>query len=420
MKQVGARRVWTLEEVGRAIARRFEDIPQRWVEADVRGIRRRGDQVYFSLVDGVSIDAQMKAAVFDRLAPAPDEGARVHAFGQVEYGLRRNQVRFRVARMEPAGEGLLLARIAELRARLSREGLLADQRGRRRVPLLPRRIGLVTSRDGEAQRDFLVNATARFPNIDILLAHTPVQGDAAPDAIAGAIGAVGAQDGVDVIVVTRGGGSLEDLMAFNSEVVCRAVARSPVPVVSAVGHERDVTLCDEVADVRVSTPTAAAMAVVPDLAALQTRLEDAEQILSRQLARVARQSEAALEATGARLGRSLGAAGIEAGRRLGECDARSRRAVGAVLAAAGPRLELRERDLERAALALADRAGRRVERAAEILAVLDPGRTVSRGYAIVRAVDGSVVGGVDGAPAGAELHIRLRDGEIGAVSGGAR
>ena len=164
----------------------------------------------------------------------------------------------------------MLAQIEAIKATLAAEGLLADAR-KRALPLVPRRIGLITSAVGAARHDVLNNIWARFP-ADVVLADVPVQGAAAPRAIVRALDALNAIPEVEVIIIARGGGPLEDLMAFNDEQLCRAVAASRVPVVSAVGHEKDVTVCDLVADRRVSTPTGAAEAVVPDRAALDARL----------------------------------------------------------------------------------------------------------------------------------------------------
>ncbi len=418
MKQIGSRRVWSLGDVSRAIAARFEGIDQVWVEADVRGIRTGGSRTWFNLVDDAhSIDASMTSVVFDRLAPAPEEGGRVHALGMVEFASRQTRIGFRVARLEPAGEGLLLARIAALRARLHSEGVLTAQRGARPVPRLPVRIGLVTSRDGQARHDFLVNAVARFPDVDVLVAHAPVQGDAAAAAIAAAVTRVASAEGVQVVVVTRGGGSLEDLMAFNSEAVCRAVIACPVPVVSAIGHEGDRSLCDEVADLRVSTPTAAAVAVVPDRTSLDAGLARAEDAMAKAMDRARRDAGASLDAAGARLGRALGALGRDAHRRLAEVDARARRALDARVAAAPPRVEAAERELARTIRGHLERAEGRVTRSDELLHLLGPERTVQRGYAIVRREDGAVVADRAAAPAGTRLRIALRDGELPAVAG---
>jgi exodeoxyribonuclease VII large subunit len=202
-----------------------------------------------------------------------------------------------------------------------------------------------------------------------------------------------------VIVIARGGGSLEDLMAFNSEVVCRAVAEARVPVVSAVGHERDVTLCDLVADVRVATPTAAAAAVVPSMEALETRLADAAPALAR-----------ALRAAGA-LGRD----------RVERLAPRLGTALGRVAARVPGELEARAERMSRAARGRGERAAAGVERAEGLLALLSPARTVARGYAIVRdAEDGRVLGSAAAIGAGRAIEVELRDGRVPARTVGAR
>ncbi len=284
MKQVGGRTVWTVAELTKAIWRRFEDVPSVWIEAEISNLARRGQQVYFTLLehgdDPHLVDASMSAVVYDRLPGHPDNGTLVHAYGRVEFWRQRSQVRFRVERLELTGDGLLLARIDELRRRLGAEGLTADER-KRPIPLLPRRIGLVTSGEGAARADFLTNVAKRFPAANVLVVRSLVQGEGAPAEIVRAIGYLDRQPDVDVIVLARGGGPLEDLMAFNSEVVCRAVAASATPIVSAVGHETDITVCDLVADLRVSTPTKAAEAVVPDAAELRGLLDRGELGMSR-------------------------------------------------------------------------------------------------------------------------------------------
>ncbi len=320
----------------------------------------------------------------------------------------------RVEVLELAGEGLLKARIDELRRRLAAEGLLrAGQE--RPLPLLPRRVALVTSAVGAARDDFLRNAWARFPELDVLAVHTPVQGEAAPGLIARAIRGAGALPGVDVVVVTRGGGSLEDLMAFNSEPVCRAVAACPVPVVSAVGHERDLTLCDEVADVRVSTPTGAAVAVVPSREALVVRLSDAGDAMARAVGRTEAEARAALARAEGALGRGLGATARGARGRLSSARERlapaARRALGECERRAGER----EGRAARATVRCAERASDRIDRASALLRSLSPRRTLARGYAIVREREsGNVV--VDAATLGVRrrIEIELRDGRVAA------
>jgi exodeoxyribonuclease VII large subunit len=397
VKVVGDRRVFSVEDVTARLARMFEDLRSFWVEAEIQDLRPARSSMRFTLRGDHVLDASMNAIVFERLPHRPADGTLVQAYGRIEFWSRRSSVSMRVERLELAGEGLLRARVEELRARLEAEGLM-DPARKRRPPLLPRRIGLVTSSDGAARDDVLTTLDARFP-ADVLLVGVPVQGDAAPGLIARALRHLSAREEVDVIVIARGGGSLEDLMAFNSEVVCRAVAEARVPVVSAVGHERDVTLCDLVADVRVATPTAAAAAVVPSMEALETRLADAAPALER-----------ALRAAGA-LGRD----------RVERLAPRLRTAFGRVAARAPGELEARAERMGRAARGRAERAAAGVERAEGLLALLSPARTVARGYAIVRdAEDGRVLGSAAAIGAGRAIEVELRDGRVPARTVGAR
>jgi exodeoxyribonuclease VII large subunit len=416
VKTVGGRSVWSLSEVTGAIWRRFEDIPPVWVEAEVQNLRSTGGQTYFTLAGGDLMDASMNRIVFDRLPAKPTEGTLVQAYGRVEFWRARSLVRMRVERMELAGEGLLRAQVEELRRRLGAEGLLEAAR-KRALPMLPRRIGLVTSGQGAAKEDFLRALWARFP-ADVLLVEVPVQGESAPAAVVRAIRHLDARADVDVIVVARGGGSLEDLMAFNSEAVCRAVAATATPIVSAVGHERDVTLCDEVADVRVSTPTAAAQAVAPDAAELERGLRGAEETLARVLMRVRRVAGERLALRTAALGRALRARGARSADRVDAAGRRLAPALARVVGRAPERLAGAEAALTRATLARAAGAGERVARSAALLALLSPERTVARGYAIVRdaATDG-VIGAAAAAEPGQALSIQLRDGRLPAVVG---
>ena len=320
----------------------------------------------------------------------------------------------RVERLELAGEGLLRAQVEELRRRLEAQGLL-DPGRRRPIPLLPRRVGLVTSPDGAARDDFLTNAFARFPRADVLVVGVPVQGEAAPASIVRALAHLDAREDVDVIVVARGGGSLEDLMAFNSEAVCQAVASATTPVVSAVGHERDVTLCDQVADLRVSTPSAAAAAVLPSLEALEVRLTDHGAALRRGLGRERARAAEALGRRSSDLARALRGRGSLARDRVDRLGPRLGPALARVAAGAAADLEGSGAGLRRAATARVQVAAGRVERAEALLALLSPRRTVARGYAIVRAgADGRVIASAAGVAPGDALSIEMRDGLLGA------
>ena len=254
----------------------------------------------------------------------------------------------------------------------------------------------------------------------MVLVSAPVQGDAAPGLVARAIRHLDARPDVDVIVVARGGGSLEDLMAFNSEVVCRAVGAATTPIVSAVGHERDVTLCDLVADVRVLTPTAAAAAVVPSLEALETRLGDASEAIRRGLSRARVEAAVALRRRERDLVRALRASGT----RWVVTAWRGWRPVSTPRWRAPPRVPRRWwTPAPWPCGGRWRRAGRwpagRVERASALLALLSPERTVARGYAIVRdGVDGAVIGSAAAIETGQDLSIRLRDGVVAARAEG--
>ncbi|MGD9694963.1 MAG: exodeoxyribonuclease VII large subunit [Thermoleophilia bacterium] len=418
MKVVGTRRVFSVEEVGARLAAMFDGLRSFWVEAEIQEVRPARGQVYFTLRGENAIDAHMNRIVFDRLAATPADGDLVQAYGRIEFWSKRSQVRMRVERLEPAGDGLLRARIAELRARLAAEGLL-DPARRRPVPLLPRRVGLVTSAVGAARDDFLRNAWARFPAADILLVDVPVQGDDAPRLIARAVRHLDAVRDVDVIVVARGGGSLEDLMAFNSEPACRAVAAAATPVVSAVGHERDVTLCDEVADLRVSTPTAAAEAVLPSMEALRVRLADAQGASVRGLLRARAAAERETARRAADLVRALRGRGAVAGDRVERLAPRLGAALARRAARAPGELDAAGAALARAGAGRVAESARRVERAEALLGLLSPRATVARGYAIVReAATDAVVADAGAVAPGAALSIEMRDGRLPARARG--
>ncbi len=414
MRLVGDRRVFSVEDVTGRLSGMFEGLKSFWVEAEVQDLRPARTQMRFTLRGEHVLDASMNGIVFDRLAHRPANGTMVQAYGRIEFWRQRGQISMRVEKLELAGDGLLRARVDELRARLEAEGLLAPAR-KRRPPMLPRRVGLVTSPDGAARDDVLTTLWARFPGADVVLVSVPVQGDAAPGLIVRALRHLDAHPDVEVIVVARGGGSLEDLMAFNSEPVCRAVAGSATPVVSAVGHERDVTLCDLVADVRVSTPTAAAAVIVPSLEAVEARLADASLAIRRGLERAGAAAGRAVERRGEALVRALRASGALGRDRV---DRLAPRLTGALLragAGAPAGLEARASALRRAAAAREQAASGRVERAAGLLALLSPERTVARGYAIVRdAEDGAVIASAAGVAPGRAIVIGMKDGRIAA------
>jgi len=261
------KRIFTVSELTLLVRDRLEErFPDVWVEGEISNLRTPSSgHLYFTLKDQQS---QLRAVLFkagaQRLRFALREGLQVIVRGRLTVYEPRGEYQVVLDYVEPKGIGALQIALEQLKEKLALEGLF-DQSRKRPLPFLPRRVGLVTSLSGAAIRDILAVLTRRCPSMGLLIAPVPVQGETAAPLIAGAIRALSASGKVDVMIVGRGGGSLEDLWCFNEEVVVRAIAGSAVPVVSAVGHEIDYTLADLAADYRAPTPSAAAEAVVPVL-----------------------------------------------------------------------------------------------------------------------------------------------------------
>src|SRR5439155_8207537 len=261
--------------------------------------------VFFTLKDpesGACLAVQMPRGQFDALRLELADGERVHVYGRPGFFEQRGEFRLRALTIERFGLGAHLAALERLKEKLAAEGLFAPER-KRPLPFLPRKIGLVTGNDAAAKRDVITAITARFPPACVVVAETLVQGPRAAAGIVAALDRVCAE-GSDVVILARGGGSFEDLLPFSDERVVRAVAGCAVPVVSAVGHEQDTPLCDLAADVRASTPTAAARLVVPDLVQLRERLERTRDLLHRNARRAADRSRQRLETDRERLQRA--------------------------------------------------------------------------------------------------------------------
>jgi exodeoxyribonuclease VII large subunit len=258
------RRVFTVSELTAAVRELLEsEFPEIWVEGEISNGRVwNTGHLYFTLKDG---SAQIKAVMFRSalryLRFKPEDGLHVVARGRLSVYDPKGEYQLVCEHMEPHGLGALQLAFDQLKKRLQAEGLF-DAARKRPLPALPAKIGLVTSLDGAALRDIIKVLRRRYPNAHLVIRPTRVQGEGAATDIARGLAAIGRVPGVDVIIVGRGGGSIEDLWAFNDEAVARAIARAPVPVVSAVGHEVDVTIADFVADVRAPTPSAAAEMVV--------------------------------------------------------------------------------------------------------------------------------------------------------------
>lgn len=257
--------IYTVAEITKYIRMIVEDsFPGVWVEGEISNfIRHSSGHMYFSMRDASAV---LKCAMFKRanekLKFLPKDGMKVICFGSVGVYEARGDYQLIVEEIEPKGIGALQLQFQQLKEKLKKEGLF-DEAHKVPIPYLPTKIGIVTSPTGAAIRDILNIARRRFSNVEIIINPVKVQGETAKDEIAGAIREFNALANIDVMIVTRGGGSLEDLWSFNEEIVARAIYDSEIPVISAVGHEIDYTISDFVADFRAPTPSAAAELVIP-------------------------------------------------------------------------------------------------------------------------------------------------------------
>jgi exodeoxyribonuclease VII large subunit len=391
----GDRRVYAVGSFNRGVADWLARLPSVWVEGEVTELRRQEawQSVFFTLkdpADGACLGVTMLRGRFDALRLDLADGERVHVLGRPELFEARGDFRLRALSIERFGLGEHLARLEALKRKLAAEGLFAAER-KRALPRVPRRIGLVTGNDAAAKRDVLTTISTRFPAARVLVAETYVQGPRAAGAVVDALARLSAAEGVDVVVVARGGGSFEDLLPFSDERLVRAIAACPVPVVSAVGHEQDTPLCDLAADVRASTPTAAAKLVVPDAAELEQRLDSS-------LAALARCARRRVE--GAR-------------ERLASDRERLQRAPGRGVERARHRLETAHGRLERAPSLALERRRAALDGVAGRLRTLSPHATLDRGYAIVRGADG-ILRSSAGVSPGARIDVELAEGALGA------
>nr|WP_245677975.1 exodeoxyribonuclease VII large subunit [Nocardia acidivorans] len=377
-----------------------------WVDGQITQINLRpGTRTAFLVLRDTAADMSLTVTCDPDLlrnSPVPlQEGSRVVVYGKLSFFTARGTVSLRVTEIRPVGIGELLARIARLRALLEAEGLF-DPRLKRPIPFLPNRIGLITGRASAAEHDVVTVATQRWPAVRFDIRNTAVQGPTAVPQILEALAALDADPRIDVIVLARGGGSVEDLLPFSDETLCRAIVSAKTPIVSAIGHEPDNPLSDYVADLRAATPTDAAKRIVPDAAA--------EAALLRELqARAA----AALRGWVDRESRALQ-------------QLRSR----PVLADPLRLLDQRHDEVERfrtaarrainQSLSTESTATRHLR---EKLSALGPAATLARGYAVVQKVIGKereVVRSIDDAPAGSQLRIRVADGALTAAALGSQ
>ncbi len=366
-----------------------------WVEGQLIEIKRRSGAVtkFLTMRDTlaeVSVTISTSQAVLDAAGPLT-EGTVVAAWVKPTVWSKSGSLTFECRELRPSGEGRLLAAIEQRKRMLQAEGLF-DPARKRRLPFLPRRVGLVTGAQSAAERDVVENIARRWPAAVVETRHSLVQGPAAVEQLIDAIRSLDAHPEVDVIIVARGGGSLEDLLPFSDEALARAVFACRTPVVSAIGHETDTPILDLVADVRASTPTDAAKRVVPDAAA-------EAQLVASALGRVRAAITGRLDAESRRL-----------------AELRSRpvlREPSAVLVGHAERLQQAEERLSRAIDARLREEQQGLRHAIERVRALSPQATLQRGYAILTDADDRTIDRVGATGTGAELTARLADGRLG-------
>jgi len=424
--------VFSVSELNRTARQLLEEsFPLLWVRGEISNFRPyESGHWYFSLKDE---QAQVRCVMFRHknqlLDWAPKEGMQVEARALVSLYEARGEFQLNVEFLRRAGLGALYEAFERLKARLGKEGLFAPER-KRPLPAFPRAIGIVTSPQAAALRDVLTTLARRMPSISLIVYPAPVQGEGAAEKIADALRRAGERDEVDVLILCRGGGSIEDLWAFNEEAVARAVAASPIPVVAGVGHETDITIADFVADLRAPTPTGAAELASPNRADLLQQIESLKARAARALNRGIEARMQHLDVLSRRL--------VHPGERLANqarhLDHLARRLRGAwqrshgerawrLRAAAGQLWTSRPApsDLAARPRALAERlalAGRRLgEDGARALARLEahllhlnPRGVLSRGYAIVSTADGRVIRDSGETEVGDELRLTLARG----------
>jgi exodeoxyribonuclease VII large subunit len=391
---------WTVSSLTRHIQDLLESdtaLQDVWLTGEISNFTRSAaGHLYFTLKDAdAALSCVMWRTAAERLAWQPKQGTAALAHGRISVYPAQGRHQLYVDRLQPAGLGDLHARFEELRDRLRAEGLFDAER-KRPLPPFPRVLGIVTSLQAAALRDVLNVLRRRYPLVRVLLAPTLVQGDQAPPQIVAALRALDLHDDIDLILVVRGGGSLEELWAFNDERVARAIAACRHPVVSGVGHETDLTIADFVADLRAPTPSAAAELSVPDQAELRERIGVGAGRLAGSMERRLSQARQAVEQQQQALRRFSPQARVDAYRQqVDDLSQRSGRALAHTLA-------LRHAGL----VGLQAR-----------LAALSPLATLERGYAIVRKEDtGAVVRSVGQVSTGEGLTIRVADGEFDAVT----
>lgn len=388
---------WPLQLLSQKLKSHIEKAPPAWVEAQVIELNKRANVNYLTLRDidaEVSLSVTVWGSVLGRLEAPLERGSRVVAQLKPDFWLKTGRLSMQGQDIRPVGLGDLLARIEQLRQALAAEGLF-DPRHKKPLPLLPHRIGLITGRNSDAMKDVLRNASLRWPAVEFEVREVPVQGVNAVSAVIAALAELDADPAVDVIVIARGGGSLEDLLPFSHETLVRAVSAAHTPVVSAIGHEADRPLLDEVADLRASTPTDAAKRIVPDVSDELRRINQARTQLNRRI-------EGLLERESERL-----------------AYLRTRPVLANPMVMITSKYDDVTSLRSRALTAVRSQVSRHHDQLAHLRAqvrALSPQKTLDRGYAVVQLEDRTIVRSPAQLSPGTSLKIRVAGGDFTATS----
>lgn len=387
---------WPVSTLSDKIKGWIDRLGTAWVEGEITQWGVSGGNVYGKLKDlnvDVTVGFTIWSSVKSKLPDDLKQGDRVVALLKPNYWVKGGTLSMQVFDMRHVGIGDLLERLEKLRQKLKSEGLFDADR-KKHLPFLPHRIGLVTGKDSDAEKDVLRNAQLRWPSVEFRVEHAAVQGDRAVGEVIAALGKLDADPTVDVIIIARGGGDFQNLLVFSDEALLRAAAACHTPLVSAIGHEADRPLLDDIADLRASTPTDAAKRVVPDVAEELTRVQQARVrigtrmtgLISNEIDRIGQLRSRPVLANSAWI-----------------IDVRSDELTRWV--ARGT--ELVDRVLERASISVEDAKGR--------LRALSPQGTLDRGYAIVQLSDGSVLRKSSDAVPGSPLLLTISDGTVPAT-----
>lgn len=386
---------WPVRLLSAKIAEYIDKMSVVWVEGQVVQLNRRAGMSFITLRDtnqDLSLPVSIFSTALDTAGPL-SEGAHVVVRAKPTFWAKRGSFQLQASEIAQLGIGDLLAKIEQLKALLAAEGLF-DPQHKKPLPFLPNRVGLICGRNSEAMHDVLVNAKARWPSVQFTVREVAVQGVNAVSQVTAALSELDSNPDIDVIVIARGGGAVEDLLPFSNESLVRAASNAVTPIVSAIGHERDTPILDLVADYRASTPTDAAKRIVPNVAEELAGVDQARDRMAQAIQTMLDREQAGLTAV------------------------RSRPSLASPLSLLVPLQQALDRDRSRA-LSAFDRqllaASGEVNQLRAQVTALSPAATLGRGYAVVQTPTGAIVRSPEQAPVGSEITIRLELGTIDAT-----